>query len=332
MLRINSRATGARILLLSMFLAGAAMAQAPAQGPGAAPGAPRGGGPGGGFGAIPNPTDVPAVPAPVPAAVAMVRPTAAEVDAMRAGLTTMVKKAKPATRALFEKYGSIVEIRPPAPTNSAIVPSLSGQHVGKHQANLEVAKQGNAELLFMGDSITDFWRNETGANAGKAVLDKYFGQWKVANFGIAGDTTQGVLYRLADGEGKGFSPRAIMLMIGTNNAGRNTAGEIAEGVGAVVLALQNSFPQAKILLLGIFPRGYAGDPVRATIADVNKVISKLHDGNRVQYLDIGAGFLDANGNIPADVMPDRLHPGPKGYEIWAQAVKDPLTKMMGAAK
>jgi lysophospholipase L1-like esterase len=258
----------------------------------------------------------------------MARPSAAEVEAMRAGLAQMVKSAKPATRKLFQEYGSIVEIRPPAAVNTAVVPSLSGQFVGKHQGNVEVAKQGDIELLFMGDSITDWWRNETGNNAGKSVQDKYFGQWKVANFGIAGDTTQGVLYRLADGEGKGFSPRAIMLMIGTNNTGRNTAAEIAEGVGAVVLSLQKSFPQAKILLLGIFPRNNPGDPVRATIADINRIISRLDDGKRVQYLDIGAAFLDASGAIPRDVMGDGLHPTTKGYEIWAQAVKDPLTKLM----
>ncbi len=219
-----------------------------------------------------------------------------------------------------------MEVRPIQ--NTAIVPNLAQGFVTKHQANVEVAKQGTAELLFMGDSITDFWRNETGAYAGKPVQDKYFGQWKVANFGIAGDTTQGVLFRLNDGEGAGFSPRAVMLMIGTNNTGGNTAGEIAEGVGAVVQSLQTRFPQAKILLLGIFPRGNPGDAVRDKIADINKIISKLHDGNRVQYLDIGAGFLDASGNIAADIMSDKLHPGPKGYEIWARAVIDPITKMM----
>jgi hypothetical protein len=97
-----------------------------------------------------------------------------------------------------------------------------------------------------------------------------------------------------DGEGQGFKPKAVMLMIGTNNTGRNSAAEIAEGVGAVVLSLQNHFPDAKILVLGIFPRGRATDPVRATIAEINKTISKLDDGNRVHYLDIGAGFLDAD--------------------------------------
>jgi lysophospholipase L1-like esterase len=164
------------------------------------------------------------------------------------------------------------------------------------------------------------------------VLDKHFGKWKVANFGIAGDTTQGVLYRLQNGEGRGFSPKAIMLMIGTNNTARNTAAEIAEGIGAVVLELQNDFPEAKILLLGVFPRGRPGDPARATISQINSIISRLHDGSRVHYLDIGAKFLDAAGNIPTDVMSDALHPSTKGYEIWAEAVIEPLTKLMTAAR
>jgi lysophospholipase L1-like esterase len=120
----------------------------------------------------------------------------------------------------------------------------------------------------------------------------------------------------------------VMLMIGTNNTARNTAAEIAEGIGAVVLELQRDFPQAKILLLGVFPRGRPNDPVRATIAEINRTIAKLHDGNRVHYLDIGAQFLDANGTIAPDIMSDLLHPSPKGYEIWAQAVKEPLTRLM----
>ena len=274
------------------------------------------------------PATPPGPPAAVPAAVAIPRPTAAEVEAARSALAKFVA-SDAATRALVQKYPNLIEVRQPAP-NTAIMPSLSGQFQAKHQANLEVAKQGEANILFMGDSITDFWRNPEGAFAGKPVLDKYFSQWKVANFGIAGDTTQGVLYRLQNGEGKGFTPKAVMLMIGTNNTGRNSAAEIAEGVGAIVLELQRDFPDAKILLLGIFPRGRATDPVRTTLAEINRTISKLHDGTRVHYLDIGAGFLDADGNIPQDVMSDGLHPSGKGYEIWAKAVLAPLTALMGA--
>ena len=264
-------------------------------------------------------------PADVPPAVAMARPSAAEVEAAQRALARFVDSADGAT---LKKYPDLIAFRPPQP-NTAIVPSLAAGFVTKHQANLEVAKQGDANVLFMGDSITDFWRNADGNYAGKPVLDKYFGQWKVANFGIAGDTTQGVLYRLKNGEGKGFSPRAVMLMIGTNNTGRNSAAEIAEGIGAVVLELQRDFPSAKILLLGVFPRGRAADPVRATIAEINKTIAKLHDGSRVHYLDIGKAFLDADGNIPTDVMSDGLHPTTTGYEIWAKAVSEPLSALVG---
>jgi lysophospholipase L1-like esterase len=272
-----------------------------------------------------------AAPAPVPAAVVITRPSGAEIEIAQKSFSKFLESADPATREVLKKYPALLEVRPPGP-NSAIIPSLSPQFRAKHQANLEVAKQGDAELLFMGDSITDFWRNAEGQFAGKAVLDKYFGQWKVANFGIAGDTTQGVLYRLQNGEGQGFSPKAVMLMIGTNNTARNSAAEIAEGIGAVVLELQRNFPKAKILLLGVFPRGRAADPVRSTIAEINRTIAKLHDGDRVHYLDIGKVFLDPQGDIPREVMADALHPGPKGYEMWAEAVIGPITTLMGGRR
>jgi lysophospholipase L1-like esterase len=273
----------------------------------------------------------PGEPAPVPEAVAIARPTAEEVQLAERSLVKFLDSAEPAVKELNRKYPGLIAVRVPS-ANSAIIPNLLPFFQTKHEANLEVAKKGDIDVLFMGDSITDFWRNLDGPFAGKPVLDKYFGTLKVANFGIAGDTTQGVLYRLQHGEGQGFSPKAVMLMIGTNNTGGfgggNTAEEIAEGIGAVVLELQKDFPKAKILLLGIFPRSAPGDPIRATIAKINSIIAKLHDGNRVHYLDIGSNFLDAAGSIPKDVMSDALHPTAKGYEIWAEAVKEPLANLI----
>lgn len=265
--------------------------------------------------------------AEVPDAVRIKRPTAEEVEIADKALAQFKESADPRTRGILKEFPSLLEVRVPRP-NSAIVPALVPFFRQKHEANVKVAKEGKAELLLMGDSITDFWRNERGPFAGKAVLDKHFGQWKIANFGIAGDTTQGVLYRLDHGEGEGFSPKAVMLMIGTNNIGRNTAEEIAEGIGAIVLKLRKRFPESRILLLGIFPRGSANDPNRQTIREINNTISKLNDGDKVQYLDIGAKFLNADGNIPSDVMSDALHPSSKGYEIWAEAVATPLKSLM----
>jgi lysophospholipase L1-like esterase len=274
-----------------------------------------------------------AAPAPVPEAVAIPRPTNEDVKVAERALEKFLQSADSKVKEINRKFPGLIAVRVPPP-NTATIPNLAPFFRQKHQANLEVARQGNIDVLFMGDSITDFWRNEDGDNAGKPVLDKYFGHLNVANFGIAGDTTQGVLYRLQNGEGSGFNPKAVMLMIGTNNTGGgfggagNTAEEIAEGIGACVLELQKDFPEAKILLLAVFPRSTPDDPVRATIAKINSIISKLDDGDRVHYLDIGSKFLDANGFIPKDVMGDALHPTTKGYEIWAEAVKEPLAKLM----
>lgn len=276
--------------------------------------------------------EAPPAPAPVPPEVAFPRPTAAEIAQVNTALQKLTA-SDPAVRAILARYPDLLTVRPPR-VNPAIVPALNPQYRNRHVGFVEIAKQGNIDVLFMGDSITDWWRREGAAgvvnppSSGKAVFDKYFGQLKLANFGIAGDTTQGVLFRLRDGEGQGYSPKAVMLMIGTNNGGTCSTAEIAEGVGAVVAELRKNFPAAKILLLGIFPRANPGDAIRKTVLDVNPIIAKLHDGKNVFYRDIGDKFLDASGNIPADIMADKLHPTEKGYEIWAAAVKDQLAELM----
>ncbi len=224
---------------------------------------------------------------------------------------------------------------PPRP-NSAVIPRLAPNFIKAHTNNVAIAKQGDIDLLFMGDSITDWWRNPGRGEptngvipyGGKAVFEKYFGTMKVANFGIAGDTTQGVLFRLRDGEGEGFKPKAIMLMIGTNNTGRNTPPEIAMGVADIVFELRKDFPDAKILLLAIFPRSIGGPGAQVQINEINKFISALHDNQHVFYMDIGSKFLAADGSIPKDIMSDGLHPTSKGYEIWADAVHDTLVSLM----
>jgi beta-glucosidase len=217
-------------------------------------------------------------------------------------------------------------------TNTAIIPALNPRFMTRHTNFVEIARKGHIDILFMGDSITDFWRSSP-PNGGREVFDKYYGKLRVANFGIAGDTTQGVLWRLQNGEGQGYRPRVVMLMIGTNNTGGagggNTAAEIAEGVEAVVAEIRKDFPKAKILLLAVFPRGHPGDPVRTKIAAVNQQIGGLSDFNHVFYYDIGAKFLDNDGNfLPGVFRTDNLHPAAPGYEIWANAVKEPLATLM----
>ncbi|HVY92156.1 MAG TPA: GDSL-type esterase/lipase family protein [Bryobacteraceae bacterium] len=264
--------------------------------------------------------------APVPPEVAMLRPSPADLAAVNQAVTAWIASDQSPNKPLLQKYESLLLLQPPR-LNTAATYTQTVQRMGpRHEGFVETARKGNIDLLLEGDSITDWWVQ---GEANKAMFDKYFGNMRTANFAIAGDTTQGNLWGLHNGEGQGFQPKAVMLMIGTNNMGANTAPEIAEGVGAVVLELRNDFPNAKILLLAIFPRGLPGDPLREKIAQTNQIISRLDDQKHVFYLDIGKNFLDEKGAfLPDSFRADNLHPQAKGYDIWGAAVKDKLAELM----
>jgi lysophospholipase L1-like esterase len=258
-------------------------------------------------------------PAPVPPEVAIPRPTTDEVQKINAELKRFVDTNTSANKDLLKKFASLLTVKVP-PANSATVPNQGFvRNTQRHNSFVETAKNGDFDILFEGDSITDFWQN-TGPDAQK----KYFGDVKVANFAVAGDTTQGVLWGLQNGEGQGHKPKAVMLMIGTNNTMSNTGPEIAEGVGAIVLELRKDFPDAKIMLLAIFPRGTsASDASRIKNEEANKIIAKLHDGKHVFFTNINDKFLNAQGGM-IGFGNDNLHPNAQGYEIWGSAVADKL--------
>lgn len=264
--------------------------------------------------------------APVPAEVAIPRGTPQELGRVNAALEQWIGSSDASTKPLLEKYQSRLMLEE-LPLNTAATYTQTRQRMGeRHEGFVQRAQQGDIDLLLHGDSITDWWVQ---GDENAAMFEKYFGNIKTANFAIAGDTTQGVLWGLKNGEGQGFQPKAVMLMIGTNNSRDNTAAEIAEGVGAVVLEMRNDFPDAKILLLAIFPRSTPGDPVREKLAEVNRIISRLDDQEHVFYMDIGDQFLDEDGLFLEDAFrTDNLHPAAKGYDIWGAAVQDKLAELM----
>jgi lysophospholipase L1-like esterase len=228
--------------------------------------------------------------------------------------------------------------RAPQPQPSATQPVIQRGTNNRHTQFLALAKQGNIDLLFIGDSITDNWRATVTAHAGKAVWDKYFAPLNAANFGIGADRTQNVLWRLQNGELDGFKAKCIVLMLGTNNVSagraiRNTNAEVLDGMKLVINEIRTRQPQAKLLLMGIFPRGRtADDPYRQPIKDINTELAKYDDGKNIFYMDIGDKFLAPDGSIPMDVMPDQpaLHPNEKGYQIWADAIIDKVKELMAA--
>ena len=217
-----------------------------------------------------------------------------------------------------------------AQPNVAVTPAprLDAGWQQRHEAMNARVKQGNVDLLFIGDSITQGWEAE-----GKEVWNKFYAQRNAVNLGIGGDQTQHVLWRLDHGNIDGISPKLAVVMIGTNNAGhapRQPAERNAEGVKAIVERLRAKLPKTKILLLGIFPRGADNkDPLRQINVKVNAIISKLADGKNVYYLDIGPRFLSADDAISKEVMPDLLHLNAMSYETWAEAIEPMVAKLMG---
>ncbi|HEX4997130.1 MAG TPA: GDSL-type esterase/lipase family protein [Terriglobia bacterium] len=217
---------------------------------------------------------------------------------------------------------------PAAPANVAFHNERNDM---RHQTFVDIARKGNVDLLFVGDSITDwfYWPLGGGEARGGKVWESSFAPLKAANFAIAGDTTQGVLWRMQNGELEGFRAKLIVLMLGTNNINRNPNDEIVDGDRLIIEEFKKRQPQAKVLLLGIFPRNQnATDPLRATIKEINGKLEKLADNKQVFYKDIGDKFLTADGTLTTEVMADGLHPTAKGYQIWADAIIDDVKKLM----
>jgi len=193
-----------------------------------------------------------------------------------------------------------------------------------HEKFFKIAQEGTAELLFLGDSITAGWGGK------KAIWDKAFGQYKPVNFGIGGDRTQHVLWRITNGELDVIKPKVVVLMIGTNNSGGDSAEGIADGIKVIVETIRTKQPEAKILLLAVFPRGekVSPNPGRDKLNVVNATIAKMDDGKYIHYLDIGSKFLQPDGSLTKDIMPDYLHLSEAGYQIWADAISPKLAELM----
>ncbi len=193
--------------------------------------------------------------------------------------------------------------------------------IAKAQANA-----ATTELIFDGDSITDGW-DKRGTPVWKARLSKYH----PVDFGMSGDFTQSVLWRLAHGQAEGLHPKLIALLIGTNNMRfTSTPQEIADGVAEIIRQYQQRCPDAVILLQAIFPRAASPtDPYRLKVKATNELLAKLGDGKKVIYLDFGDKFLSPDGTLGKDLFPDLLHPNVKGYEIWADAIQPTLDQVFG---
>ncbi|MCM2273189.1 MAG: GDSL-type esterase/lipase family protein [Candidatus Didemnitutus sp.] len=226
---------------------------------------------------------------------------------------------------------TLASAQTPRADASAAIPKPARSFMEKHESFLARAQAGPIGLLFLGDSITEQWKTAP------AVWEKHYGTHQPANFGIGGDQTQNVIWRIEHGELDGIAPRAVVLLIGTNNSASHSAPEIVAAIGKILGLVRAKLPETKILLNAIFPRGprknKAGEDEdwqarMAVIREVNAALPGLADGQHVHFLDAGPRFLDAEGKIPTTIMRDQLHLTPEGYRIWAEAMQPKLDELL----
>ncbi|MBA3936581.1 MAG: hypothetical protein H0X38_03890 [Planctomycetes bacterium] len=206
---------------------------------------------------------------------------------------------------------------------SALTPELKDQD--RHAAFLQRIAAGPVGLLFIGDSITDFFPDR-GADTWAR-----FTAYHPADFGISADRTEHVLWRLSNGELDDIEPTATVILIGTNNIGHfddEQSEWAAAGVAKVVATVRAKLPRTRILLLGVFPRDAKDSRHRQQVTEINAIIAQLADGKAVTWLDIGDRFLTADGAIDQELMPDGLHPSAKGYAVWYDAMWPTLEKLL----
>jgi lysophospholipase L1-like esterase len=192
-----------------------------------------------------------------------------------------------------------------------------------HQDYIRIAKEDKTDLVFFGDSITAGW----GWGGNGQVWDMYFKPLKAAHFGIGGDKTENLLWRMQNGELDGLHAKLVVLLIGTNNGG-DSAEDVATGISTILAELHTRMAAAKVLLLGILPSGEKPNPQREKNARTNALVAKHADGTHIVYLDIGGKFLGPDQSISKEVMGDFLHPSTKGYQIFAESIIAQVKKML----
>lgn len=185
---------------------------------------------------------------------------------------------------------------------------------------------GTFDVVFLGDSITHGWEG-----AGREVYKKLNADYKILNLGHSGDRTEHLIWRFQNGELEGYKTKLFMLMIGTNN-GSDKAEDVALGIKRIIDICQEKHPEAKMLLLPIFPRNAdARNNHRIKNEKTNSIIRGYADGEKVIWCDFNDKFLEPGPDkvLPRSLMPDLLHPNHDGYIIWEAAVRPYFKKFCG---
>jgi len=209
---------------------------------------------------------------------------------------------------------SLLPGKGPAATWSGL-PKLWAQ---RHAEWARTADRDKGAVVFLGDSITQGWY--TLANA--------FPNLKVANRGIGGDTTRGVLYRLK-ADVLDLDPKAIVLLIGTNDIGNGAKPEdVADNIETILQEIKKFNPHLPVIVCEVMPRSDRNQHPADRIEKLNALVATaIKNDPQFTLCDTWSIYADKNGDCPKDEFPDLLHPNAVGYEKWEAALKPIFAKL-----
>lgn len=196
----------------------------------------------------------------------------------------------------------------------------------RFNANLKQIGESNGEidLVFLGDSITHYWDVGEGVDTSTEIVDLRK-TYTILSAGYGGDWCQNVLWRVNNGELDGYKAKLVMLTIGTNNFGTDkTAERIVERTRDIVAAIRRKQPQAKILLLPIFPRGR-----KYTLDGARELLFASKFDENVICFSFNDKMVDKDGNVIQEYFEDGLHPSAAGYTLWRREVEPIFRRVVG---
>ncbi|GIO16302.1 hypothetical protein J19TS2_58570 [Cohnella xylanilytica] len=226
--------------------------------------------------------------------------------------------------------------KPSDAVNTAVIPVSKLEEDSydwweRHEQVLRIQKELDPEVVLIGDSITHFWGGEPwsdNVHGERIAWNSVFAPYRVLNMGFGWDRTQNVLWRLDHGQLDGLKPEVVVILIGTNNtsetenARANDADEIAEGLRAICDRVEAKVPNARIVVMAVFPREKEPDhPRRVLIREINERYAKLAEERGYAFVDIGPRLLEPDGTLSSETAPDYCHLTERGYRHWAEALR-----------
>lgn len=180
-------------------------------------------------------------------------------------------------------------------------------------------EQDRNAVVFLGDSITQGWGDDMGGS---------FPGVKVANRGISGDTTRGVLIRLEQ-DVLALQPGAVVLLIGTNDLEEQADPEtIAANLKLILAKLKAYNPKMPIVLCQVFPSSETKKRPADKIKKLNQLYAAAVKGDaQITFIETWTLFANAQGDAKPEEFPDVLHPNQIGYAKWTAALRPVLATL-----